>query len=108
MNKPTQGHPSDTLSEDDIASALGFATTISEPLLPQDHTDNQQNEPAQTADTTHQKGSEVNSSGAQAMNKDEEQDKEIQDIRTELEKLMSQETTQPNDGAQTEDTAVTG
>lgn len=44
MDEETQGHPSDDLSEDDIAAALGYATTLSEPLLPQDQMDDAQDE----------------------------------------------------------------
>lgn len=108
MDEQTQGHPSDSLSEDDIASALGFSTTLSEPLLPQDQMDNGQDESQQTADQSLQTTADVNSSGAQAMTKDEEQDKEIQDIRAGLEKLRSQGDTTPTDGTQPEDTGTTG
>lgn len=39
-----QGELSDDLSDDDIAAALGFATTLSEPLLPQDEMDTTEDE----------------------------------------------------------------
>lgn len=46
---PTEGDATD-LSDDDIAAALGFHTTLSEPLLPMDETDTAEDEAVETAD----------------------------------------------------------
>ena len=42
--------PVDDLSDDDIAAALGYATTLSEPLLPQDEMTTAEDEAVETAD----------------------------------------------------------
>lgn len=85
------------MTQDDHAAALGFITTLSEHLLSQDPEANPQEEPGMQAPES---GSQINSSGGQAMVKDEEQDKEIQDIRAELVKL------QQDDGKTAKDTAT--
>ncbi len=82
----TQGHPSDSLSEDDIAAALGYTTTLSEPMLPQDEQDPAQAEEGQPVD-----GSQPQSTPEEAP-KEDKQDK----ILTELEALKK-EVTKPDD-----------
>ncbi len=74
------------LSDDDVAAALGFATTLSEPLLPQDEMDTEEDEGVETADE-----SPETEEAAEA------------DIRAQLEDLLAKE----ND-TETEDTETAG
>jgi len=96
-----QPHPSNSLSEDDIAAALGYTTTLSEPLLPQDQQDPAQAESGQPTD-----GSQPQST-AEPAPKDDKQDKilteiealkkevnkddELNQIREELHKLLQED-----------------
>lgn len=104
-----EGHDPETdhtgsLSDDDIASALGFHTTLSEPLIPQDAGTDAEGEATQTADESLQTAvdaGDVNQASAPPADHDDEQDAEIQDIRNQLEALLKQE-----DGTKTEDTGT--
>lgn len=87
-----EGDHTANLSDDDIASALGFHTTLSEPLLPQDEMDTAQDEATDTADESPATAADAAADPAtEEPPKDPnvEQDSEIADIRKELEDLKA-------------------
>jgi hypothetical protein len=96
------------LSDDDIAAALGFHTTLSEPLIKQDPGTDQTAEATQTADqspTTTADAKDVNSPGTPPADHETTQDAEIEDIRTQLEQLQKDLQNEQN-GQTTESTAT--
>lgn len=103
--------PSDDLSDDDIAAALGFATTLSEPLLPQDEMTTDEDEELETADESSETAVEAEEGPAEEVEEepepeeesDDEQSKEIGEIRKELEALQEEVY-----GEKTENTESTG
>lgn len=100
--------PTADMSDDDIAAALGFHTTLSEPLLPMDEMTTAEDEGVETADE----------SGATEMDAVEdpvaeepedpnkEQDDEIADIRKELEELKASIEDDDEESETEEDTAA--
>lgn len=97
-----------SLSDNDLAAALGFHTTLSEPLIPQDAGNDQQAEQGQTADEspqTKQDASKDNSMGGGTKH-DNYQDKEIADIRAQLMELMQQETNETQNEQEDQDTGT--
>lgn len=92
------------LSDDDIASALGFHTTLSEPLIPQDAGTDAEGEATETDDESGQRAvdaNDVSQASAPPADHDDAQDAEIEDIRNQLETLLKQE-----DDTKTEDTGT--
>jgi hypothetical protein len=82
--------PTEDMSDDDIAASLGYVTTLSEQMLPQD-----EEEPAEVQEEENDE-EEVEE---EPEDKDAAQDEEIADIRKQLEQLLAEE----ND-TETEDT----
>lgn len=99
MNEQTPQVPGHGLSHDDLAATLGYITTLSEHHM---NIEQAMSQPQQGQQPQEQQPSEVNSSGTQAQTKDESQDKEITDIRAELEKLQQEIST----NGQSTDTAT--
>lgn len=106
--------PTASLSDDDIAAALGYHTTLSEPLLPQDEMDTAEDEEVETADespgTAEAADEDVGENLQESSEKleetddtDDEQTREIEEIRKELEALQEEVY-----GEKTEDTDTTG
>lgn len=100
--------PANDLTDDDIAAALGFATTLSEPLLPQDEMDTVEDEEMEIADEsveTEEAAEEepVEEEEVEEEDTDDEQSKEIEEIRKELEQLQKEvygdETTENTESA---------
>lgn len=97
MEQPLEESPQDTqfgaehtpMSDDDHAAALGFITSLSEDMLSQDPEANPPEEASMEAPTEEE----------EPVEKDDEQDQEIADIRAELERLLDDE-----DDQETEDT----
>ena len=100
--------PTDSLSDDDVAAALGFHTTLSEPLLPQDEMDTAEDEAVETADESPETAMAADEEleeepEEEEPDKDDEQSKEIEEIRKELEALQEEVY-----GEKTKDTEPTG
>jgi TolA-binding protein len=84
--------PTDSLSDDDIAAALGFTTTLSEPLIPEDEMTTAEGEAVETADES----PETEMAADEELEEEEPDpeldamEDEIADIRAELEALKDE------------------
>lgn len=95
------------MSDDDIASSLGFMTTLSEQMMSPGQEDDLQEggEPTEEQETSEQLEEEqgaIEGDTDGTPKKDAEQDKEIADIKAQLEQLLAQE-----NGTETENTGTT-
>lgn len=84
-------HPSDSMSEDDIAASLGFATTLSEPLLPQDRINDTQTESPQEnkGEPKEEPGNTSGQLSAEAEKKNDKILTELQGIRDDMKVVVA-------------------
>lgn len=87
MNQQDPTH----LSDDDIAASLGFHTTLSEPLIPQDAGTDQSAEAGQTTDQSGQTTPDarnIDTPASPNVSHDDRQDAELEDIKNQLNELQ--------------------
>lgn len=96
------------LSDDDIAAALGWHTTLSEPLLPMDEMTTAEGEAVETADESPETAKAATDAELEdePEDPDKAQDDEIAEIRKELEELKASIEDDDKETETTEDTAA--